>query len=76
MQIQINNPDTGELKSLTELGEYSPQGYIDHAISVSGEDAGYNVIIGTDLDESPNREVAHVVAVKGSLIWQNVLDPE
>lgn len=75
MQIQINNPDTGEMKRIEELGEYEPQALIDHIKAVSAEDAGYHVIAGDNLNNDPTREVAHVVASRGELVWQNVLNP-
>lgn len=76
MQIQINNPDTGEMKRIEELGAYEPQALIDHIKAKSDEDAGYHVIAGDNLDGAPTNEVAHVVAERGNLVWQNVLDPE
>lgn len=75
MQIQINNPDTGEMKRIEELGEYEPQALIDHVIAKSAEDDGYHVIAGDNLGESPTSEVAHVVAERGRKVWQNVLNP-
>lgn len=75
MQIQINNPETGEMKRIEELGEYEPQALIDHVIAKSAEDAGYHVIAGDNLDDAPTSEVAHVVAALGILIFQNVLNP-
>lgn len=76
MQIQINNPD-GTLKRIETLGEFeTPQLLVDHVRSVSGEDAGYFVVAGDNLDGGSTREVAHVVCAQGATIWQNLFDPE
>lgn len=75
MQIQINNPDTGAMKVIQEIGSPEPQDLIDLVISKSAENPpGYHVIAGDNLGESATREVAHAVAAFGVLIWQNVLD--
>lgn len=56
--------------------EDTPQGLIDHAVAVSAEDDGYHVIMGENLEDDPTREVAHVIASNGVLVWQNVVNPE
>lgn len=74
-QIQINTL-AGELKTIEPQGDMEDkQMLIDFAVSKSGELGGCIAIIGSNLDQSPTLETAHIIARDGELIWQNVLDP-
>lgn len=77
MQIKYLNPD-GSLKALYPFDPVSPADDIEYArvASISENEGGpYHVVIGENLEDSPGREVYHIVYSAGVEICQNVLNP-
>lgn len=75
MQKKVMNLD-GSLKVITTAPS-DPREMINQAVENSADSpAGFLVVIGENLEDSPSREIYHVIAANGVLVCQNVLNPE